>query len=215
MAMKRALLLGLSATIFGGCYSGVDDAGSSGSDQADRWGKYCYYSYSSNRSATYKASSSSNNDSKNARAGNGFQLTIEADPASQDASEDLLRQLRLDAGLFASHHIEQSCWEADEIADACHQTCEERGLQWNEEAVVCETCEIFPDGTVHCPDGSPALHQALQEPWHGHEPWFFVDEEQQLQVVVFPPHLEHTQQGVVWVADVEVNGFCNCACVPG
>lgn len=196
--------------IFTGCYSGVDDAAADSSDEA-RWGKRCYYSYSTNRSASYKASSS-NNDSRSAKTDNGFELTMEVDPTARKDEAELLNQLRLNAGMFAAHHIEQSCWEADEIAEACWDTCGQRGLKWDERSVVCETCEVLPDGTVHCPEASESLRYALDKPWSGHEPWFFVDEESQLQLVLYPPHLEDREKGRVWVAEVEVNGFCNCAC---
>lgn len=202
--------------IFGGCYNGVEDAGADSTD--DRWGKTCYYSYSSNSSASYKASSSSNNNSKSTKTDNGFRLTMKTDALSQNPEEmaHVLDALRFEAGVTASHHVAQSCWEADNIADACQKTCGERGLAWNEEAVVCDDCKVLEDGTVDCGDVPDALLEALSKPWFGQEPWFFTDDKAQMHLIMFPPHLEESWDGeLVWVADVEVTGFCLCACELG
>ena len=199
--------------IFGGCYSGVEDAGG-GSSVGDRWGKTCYYSYSSDRSASYTTESS--DKAETAKTDKGFTLTMKADSVSQDPDQlaHIFNEMRIQAGISAEHYIAQSCWDADDIADTCRQTCEERGLSWNEEVVVCDGCKVLDDGSLDCGgEIPPALQEALSQPWFGEEPWFFTNEEAQLHLVMMPPRLTENWQGeLVWIAEVEVTGFCLCAC---
>ncbi len=212
MAMKKALLLGLGAMIFGGCYSGVEDAGDGGVE--DRYGKNCYYSYGSDRGASY-TSSSSDKGSDVKETDKGFQLTMKADATSSQPGDmqQVLNQLRHQAGITAPHHIAQTCWEADDIADACKDTCGEQGLAWDDGVVVCDECVVKEDGSLDCGKANESLQAALQVPWSGQEPWFYTDDKAQLNLIMFPPKLEEDYNGeLVWVADVEVNGFCFCAC---
>ena len=96
MGIKKTLLLGLGAMIFSGCYSGVEDAGDGGI--SDRYGKHCYYSYSSSRSASY-TSESSDKTASSAKSEDGFTLTMKADPSSSSQEElsEVLDQLRFQA----------------------------------------------------------------------------------------------------------------------
>jgi hypothetical protein len=212
MAMKRALLLGLGAMIFGGCSNGADDS----EPTADRWGKSCYYSYGGESSTSYTARSSDKGGaSSSAQTDEGFRLTMKADTASFDIEEmvQLMTELRFNAAVNAVHFHEQSCMEEDQTAYACKETCGQNGLHWDEEAVVCETCKVHDDGTIECPEAPDGLHQALAEPWFGDQPWVFHNEKDQLAVVMHPPKLEEDNKGeLVWVAEVDVHGFCLCAC---
>ncbi len=197
--------------IFGGCYAGATDAGDSSVE--DRYGKSCYYSYSSAKSASY--TSSSNDKPADAKTDGGFTLTMKADAVAQEPEQmiQLLTQMRYEAGLLAPHHISQSCWEAEDIERSCQETCGERGLRWDDKVVVCEDCVVLDDGTIQCDEASRAFIEALQQPWHGDDRWSFVDHENQFQLVMDPPRLEENDRGeLVWVSNVEVTGLCLCAC---
>lgn len=212
MAMKRALLLGLGAMIFGGCSSTAEDS----EPTADRWGRSCYYSYSGSREASYTTTSSDKNGgASSAATEDGFQLTMKADSVSFDIQEmvELMTELRFNAAVNAVHFHEQSCLEDDTIGEACKDTCGEMGLQWDDQAVVCETCVIHDDGKIECPDAPESLYEALAEPWYGDQPWVFHNDKDQLAVVMHPPKLDENENGeLVWVSQVEVHGFCLCAC---
>lgn len=208
--MKRALLLGLGAMIFGGCATEATDSEPS----ADRWGKTCYYSYSNDQSASY-TSRSSDSGKSSVKTENGFRLTMEADPVSLDIEEmlQMMTELRFNAAVNAVHYLEQSCFESDNIENACKDTCGEKGFEWDGEAVVCETCKVHNDGTIECPKAPDQLLESLAEPWFGDQPWVFHNEKDQLAVVMHPPKLEEDHNGeLAWVAEVEVHGFCLCAC---
>jgi hypothetical protein len=200
--------------IFGGCYAGATDAGDSSVE--DRFGKSCYYSYDEDRSASY--TSNSDDKGSDTKTDGGFTLTMKADAVAGNAEQmvQVLTQMRYEAGLVASHHIAQSCWEADDIEDSCKQTCDEQGMEWNSEVVVCEDCVVQADGSLKCGNASPFLMEALQQPWHGEKAWSFTDPQNQLQLVMYPPKLEENENGeLVWVSNVEVSGFCFCACTGG
>ncbi len=214
MTMNKGLLLGLGAMILAGCDSGATDAGDDALEE--RWGRSCYYARDNNRSATY--TSASNDTPSTAKTDGGFTLTMQADAMANDPQQvaQIFTQMRREAGIVAKHHLDQSCWEDDTIAQSCTQTCAQHGLQWNQEAVVCENCVVRQDGSLDCDDPSPVLLDALQQPWHGQQPWFFADRQNQLQLVMFPPQLQQDANGeLVWIADVQVTGLCLCACTGG
>ena len=197
--------------IFGGCSSTAEDSGPT----TDRWGKSCYYSYGGSSETSYTARSSDKGGASSAQADEGFRLTMKADATSSNLDEmlQLMTELRFNAAINAAHFHEQSCLEGDKTADLCEQTCGEKGLQWDKEAVVCETCKIHEDGTIECPEAPESLYEALAEPWFGDKPWVFQNEQDQMAVVMHPPKLEEDYNGeLVWVAEVDVHGFCLCAC---
>ena len=211
MAMQKALLLGLGAMIFGGCDNGVEDAGGGSSSVGDRWGRACYSTTNDKASTTLSVDKGSDASSQ----ADGFTLTMKAGAASSpQQAQSMFDDMRREAGLTAQHHLGQSCWEMENIAQNCMQTCEERGLVWNEEVVVCDDCRLLDDGTLDCgPEIPESLQLALSEPWHGDHPWFYVDQDAQLQLVMYPPELREDWNGeLVWSALVEVTGFCLCAC---
>ena len=217
MTTTTKLLLALASTLFVGCYSGAEDANDGASE--DRYTKYCYSSYGSSRSASFASKSSANVNAEEGEDKASGTMTLTAKAGVSSDKYDQIKafdELRYQAGQLASFHIAQTCWEADDISDSCKSTCEEQGLAWNEERVVCEDCEVLQDGSIKCGDASPFLLEALSQPWYGEKPWFFVDEEAQTQLMMFPPKLTEDDKGeLVWIAEVEVVGFCVCACAPG
>lgn len=198
--------------MFGGC----GETGEDTSPTSDRWGRSCYYSYGRSREASFTArSSDAKNGASYAATGDGFTLTMKADPVSFDIKEmlELMTELRFNAAVNAVHFHEQSCLEDDHVGEACKETCGEKGLTWDDEAVVCETCKIHEGGEIECPEAPDSLFEALDEPWYGDTPWVFENEKDQLAVVMHPPKLDEDDNGeLVWVAEVNVHGFCLCAC---
>ncbi len=211
MTMKRLLLLGLGASMFGGCYSGADDAPAAEADAGDRYGKSCYYSYTSESSRSYSASSNGNASEAQVEV---LTLTAQADPVSGSGGmQAALQSLRTQAALVGAHHVQLSCWEADDLPQRCGATCGAQGMIWNQEVVVCDECVFDKDGNIDCGEPNGPLKEALNVSWSGQQPWLFTDQEQRFQLVLYPPQLiPNPNGGVVLQAEVKVRGFCFCAC---
>lgn len=224
MGIKKTLLLGLGAMIFGGCYSGVEDAGEGGI--SDRYGKHCYYSYSSNRSASYKSSAVPNGggSASSARTEEGFTLTMKADPSSKSQEEllEVLDQLRFQAASTAQFFIQSSCAsEKDfgQVLDSCKDTCAQQGLAMDD-VVLCDTeCKLVDNGTesggIECFGSLPkGAEEALSQPWYGETEWVYQTGEG-TTLVMTAPELEEGKDGLSWVSQVHVTSFCLCACTAG
>lgn len=221
MGTKKTLLLGLGAMIFGGCYSGVEDASDGGI--SDRYGKHCYYSYSSSSSASYKASTS-NDDAKSTKTEDGFKLTMKADPMSSSVEQSLevLDQLRFQAASTSQFFIQTSCGGEDgfgQLVDSCKDTCEQQGLVMDDVVLCDPECKQIDDGTengsIEC-SGTlpPGAEEALSKPWFAESEWVFQSGEG-TTLVMSPPHLEEGKDGLFWVSQVHITGFCLCACTAG
>lgn len=220
MGNKTTLLLGLGAMIFGGCYSGVEDAGDGGI--SDRYGKYCYSSYSSDRSATYKSSASPNNGGGGAssmKTDDGFKLTMKADPVSApEQSLEILDQLRFQAASTSQFFIQTACGGKDgldQLVDSCKDTCAQQGLAMDDVILCDPECKQLGDGTIQCDGGlPPGAEEELSKPWFGEKEWVFQSGEG-ITLVMTPPELEEGEDGLYWVSQVHVTGFCLCACTAG
>ncbi|MGH1343361.1 MAG: hypothetical protein ACRBN8_17505 [Nannocystales bacterium] len=216
MGKKATLLLGLGAMIFGGCYNGVEDAGDGGI--SDRYGKYCYSSYSSSSSSSYKASTS-NDDAKSVKTDDGFTLTMKADPASFSNQQTLevLDQLRFEAVSTGQFFIQTACGDSEpqQLVESCKDTCAQQGLVMDDVVLCDPECKQLEDGTIECSGAlPPGAEGALSEPWFGEKEWVFQSGEG-ITLVMTPPHLEEGPNGLNWVSDVHVTGFCLCACTAG
>lgn len=211
---EQLRIIGLSATflattLVGGCYSGAKDA--IPEETTERYGKSCYYAYTSSRSASYTQSSSGKNEAADA----GFKLTVEATPVSgENFDERALNEIRRQAAQLAGHHIQQACLESEEAAYECSKTCDTQGLHWLEqEDEDCDECIVRSDGTIDCGKPSDALQEALHRRWYGDRPWVFEDKDAERTIVVLPPKLTENHWGeLVWESDVSSHGFCSCAC---
>jgi hypothetical protein len=214
MGSKNTRLLGLVAMIFGGCYSGVDDAVDGGI--SDRYGKYCYTSYSSNQSASFKSEASSDKPSA-AKTEEGFALTLKADPVSSSAEQmlEVCDQLRFQAASTGQFFLQTSCGAEEhheQLVNRCQDTCAQQGLQLDDVILCDPECELLDDGSIVCSGGlPPGAEEALSQPWFGEKEWIFQSGEG-LTLVMEPPHLEEGMDGLHWVSQVSVHGFCLCAC---
>ena len=202
--------------IFGGCYSGVEDAGDGGI--SDRYGKYCYSSYGSSSSSSYKASSS-NDDAKSVKTDEGFKLTMKADPTSSSAEQalEVLDQLRFQAASTSQFFIQTACGDGDMgmLIDNCKDTCGAQGLEMDDVVLCDPECVQLEDGSIQCSGGlPPGAEDALSKPWFGQNEWVFQSGEG-MTLVMSPPQLEEGQDGLNWVSEVFVTGFCVCACTGG
>jgi len=216
MGNKTTLLLGLGAMIFGGCYSGVEDAGDGGI--SDRYGKYCYSSYGSSESATFK-SGTSNEKPSTAKTDDGFTLTMKADTVSSSAEQtlEILDQLRFQAASTSQFFIQTACGAGDMgvLIDSCKDTCAEQGLEMDDVVLCDPECVQLEDGSIQCSGGlPPGAEDALSEPWFGQNEWVFQSGEG-MTLVMSPPHLEEGKDGLNWVSEVFVTSFCVCACTAG
>jgi len=205
---KKLLLLGLSAAMFGGCGGNVEDT--SEPEDELRYGRRCYYSYTSERTKSY--SSGSSGAAREAQA-DGLVITTSATPVSGEVDWRELDALRVEAASVAGHEIALTCGADPELVELCEPTCNEHGLHWDKDSEPCDECVMDKNGYVQCPDPNDALIKALDEPWSGEEPWHFFDEERRLTIMVLPPKLHEDDKGeLFWQAEVEVSGLCQCAC---